>query len=425
MGISKEHNNSIRELFCAPSIAGHADYEAWRKNFLFSRQRLAIILALVATCSFIAFNLIRYPAIDWMLMQLNIMQCIAILLFAGLLYSPFGRAHPGVLLVLFSSILTLLPQFQGALHGFMRFDIITWTLVFLGQATLMPVHWRLHMLSQIIALTTHATLSMSGGLEVVDSSIVVTDTLFVYFYQLWFCIICNFSVYLYERLQRAEFKSRNQLKAEREKTEKLLLNILPYPIAERLRLTSDTIADDFTEVSVLFADLVGFTRMSSQLEPSHLVGMLNDIFSRFDKLVEQHALEKIKTIGDAYMVVAGLPEPVSDHAGRIAALALDMRQAITEFNTEHGRQVNIRIGIHCGPVVAGVIGIKKFAYDLWGDTVNVASRMESHGVPGEIQISGDMYRAIKDKYHCRQRGSINIKGKGEMQVYFLENRKEA
>ena len=209
------------------------------------------------------------------------------------------------------------------------------------------------------------------------------------------------------------------LRLEQEKSDRLLLNILPQPIAERLKQDQSIIADTFAEVTVLFADIVGFTQISSRVSPTQLVSLLNEIFSTFDLLAQKHGLEKIKTIGDAYMVVGGLPIPRSDHAEAIAKMALDMQQAITEFSHAHGQDFSIRIGINSGPVVAGVIGIKKFIYDLWGDTVNTASRMESHGLPGRIQVTSATKQRLQDKFLFESRGTIEVKGKGEMITYFI------
>jgi len=227
-----------------------------------------------------------------------------------------------------------------------------------------------------------------------------------------------------KRLRDQEQAFLKQIQAEQEKSERLLLNVLPKPIADRLKQGQHTIADNFAEVTVLFADIVGFTELSSALAPTDLVELLNQIFSVFDHLVEQHYLEKIKTIGDAYLVVGGLPTPRSDHAEAIANLALAMQAAIAQFtipnhHSHSNKSLQMRMGIHTGPVGAGVIGTSKFAYDLWGDTVNTASRMESHGIPGQIQVSAVTYELLKNSYAFQPRGAIDVKGKGEMTAYLL------
>ncbi|WP_234488559.1 adenylate/guanylate cyclase domain-containing protein [Oxynema sp. CENA135] len=218
-----------------------------------------------------------------------------------------------------------------------------------------------------------------------------------------------------------------QLEIEQAKSERLLLNILPETIADRLKQKPETIADNFTEVTILFADIVGFTKLSARVSPTELVNLLNEIFSEFDGLADRWNLEKIKTIGDAYMVVGGLPDPSDDHAASIAEMALDMQAAIAHFNEKyansHDQPIDIRIGINTGAVVAGVIGQKKFIYDLWGDAVNTASRMESHGIPGSIQVSASTYELLQNDYIFEDRGVISVKGKGEMKTYLLVGRK--
>lgn len=229
-----------------------------------------------------------------------------------------------------------------------------------------------------------------------------------------------------KRLRDQEQAFLKQLQAEQEKSERLLLNVLPKPIADRLKQGQQTIADNFSEVTVLFADIVGFTELSAALTPTELVELLNQIFSKFDYLVEQHGLEKIKTIGDSYLVVGGLPTPRPDHAEAIANLAVEMQTAITQFSLPSSAvqqaPLTMRIGINTGPVGAGVIGTSKFAYDLWGDTVNTASRMESHGLPGEIQVTVTTYDLLKHHYLFQPRGTIEVKGKGEMQTYLLQGK---
>ena len=215
------------------------------------------------------------------------------------------------------------------------------------------------------------------------------------------------------------FSALKTLQAEQEKSEQLLLNILPMPIANRLKQQEQTIADDFPSATVLFADIVGFTELSGEISPIELVEILNVIFSEFDYLAEKHSLEKIKTIGDAYMVVGGLPTPNLFHAEAIARMALDMLETINQFARETGKDFQIRIGINTGPVIAGVIGTKKYIYDLWGDTVNIASRMESQGLPGKIQVTAAAYDLLKDSFNLESRGLIDVKGKGKMECYLL------
>ncbi|NEO87618.1 MAG: guanylate cyclase, partial [Spirulina sp. SIO3F2] len=220
-------------------------------------------------------------------------------------------------------------------------------------------------------------------------------------------------------------KTQARLVESDQTSQRLLLNILPSPIVDRLKTNPDTIAESFEEVTVLFADLVGFTEMASRLSPIELVERLNVVFSAFDQLSEEHQLEKIKTIGDAYMVVGGLPTPRADHAMAIAEMALDMQRVIDVLNhAEREEQFRIRIGINTGSVVAGVIGTKKFIYDLWGDTVNIASRMESHGLPGQIQVTEATYVKLNHHYQLTPRDKIMVKGKGEMQTYWLKARSE-
>lgn len=218
-------------------------------------------------------------------------------------------------------------------------------------------------------------------------------------------------------------KAEQALKAEQEKSENLLLNILPKEIVNQLKINNNAIASRSENVSILFADIVDFTALSSQVSPNELVTMLNEIFSSFDMLADQLGLEKIKTIGDAYMVVGGLPTARADHAEAIAEMALAMQKSISSFKRGDGNTFSLRIGINTGPVVAGVIGIRKFIYDLWGDAVNVASRMESHGLAGGIQVTQATYELLRHKYDFWHRGKIFVKGRGEMDTYMLLNNK--
>jgi class 3 adenylate cyclase len=217
-------------------------------------------------------------------------------------------------------------------------------------------------------------------------------------------------------------RGRRLLQAEQERSEGLLLNVLPAPIAARLKQGEEVIADRFPEVTVLFADLVDFTRRSQATTPEKVVQVLDDLFTAFDRLAERLGLEKIKTIGDAYMVVGGLPEPRPDHAQAVAEMALALREEVVHHLDPAGQPLALRIGIDSGPVVAGVIGTAKFSYDLWGDTVNTASRMESTGTAGCIQVTERTYRRLRGSYRFEPRGAVQVKGKGELVTWYLVGR---
>ena len=225
-----------------------------------------------------------------------------------------------------------------------------------------------------------------------------------------------------KRLRDQEQAYLQEIQFEREKSDRLLLNILPDSIAERLK-QGDVIADYFDQTSILFADITNFTQFSAGKTPSEVVTLLNQIFSTFDQLTEKYALEKIKTIGDAYMVASGLPHPRYDHLEALIEMAFDMQNVMAEFHKSGTCDLDLRIGINTGPIIAGIIGYKKFSYDLWGDTVNVASRMASYGIPGKIQVTEKVYRQLKDRYGFEERGSFNVKGKGTMTTYLLSGHK--
>ncbi len=231
-------------------------------------------------------------------------------------------------------------------------------------------------------------------------------------------------VRLLEQLRLEEVTREKQLlEAEQMKTEKLMLNILPRPIAERLKRGEKNIAGSYPDVTILFSDLVGFTSMASVTSATDLVRLLNDLFTRFDKRADAIGLEKIKTIGDAYMAVGGLPIPRGDHANLCAEMALGMFDDLRAFNKENGKELNMRIGIDSGPVVAGVIGFTKFSYDLWGNAVNMASRMESTSQPGKIQVSKGTYETLQESYFFKEAGEVMVKGIGMMPTHFLMSRR--
>jgi class 3 adenylate cyclase len=224
------------------------------------------------------------------------------------------------------------------------------------------------------------------------------------------------------RRQYGEIKQAEERATQAQETaDKLLLNIFPGPIVERLKYKPGTIADIYQDVTVLFADIVDFTRLTAHDDPADMVGLLNNIFTDLDGLAQKYGLEKIKTIGDAYMVAGGIPVPRDDHAEAIANMALDILEVLTRYDW-HGEKIHVRIGINSGPVVAGVIGRQKFIYDLWGDAVNIASRMESNGMPGVIQVTRSTYEKLKSSFQFEKREPIQVKGKGEMETYLLRGR---
>jgi adenylate cyclase len=228
-------------------------------------------------------------------------------------------------------------------------------------------------------------------------------------------------------LERKRLRDRDQaftveLQAEKSKSDALLLNILPASIVGRMRRGEVEIADRFPEATILFLDLVGFTNLAGRSSPGQIIEILNNLFSSFDLLAKQLRLEKIKTIGDAYMVAGGLPEEQPDHAVAVADMALGMIDAVRQVGTRFGESLEARIGIHSGDVVAGIIGQHRFIYDVWGDTVNTASRMESSGLPNRIQISEATYQRVRERFRCEPRGPVEMKGKGTMMTYFLEAR---
>jgi class 3 adenylate cyclase len=222
-------------------------------------------------------------------------------------------------------------------------------------------------------------------------------------------------------LRRLDAASR-ELEEEKERSDGLLLNVLPPSIADRLKAGEQTIADRLEEVTIVFTDLVGFTPMAQDRPADEIVDLLGEVVAQFDRLVDAHGMEKIRTAGDGYMAVAGAPEPSADHVSRAADLALDMLETIRGYPDFSGNSLQLRVGLDCGPVIAGVIGLKKFNYDVWGDAVNTASRMESHGVPGKIHVTEHVRDRLRPKYRFEERGLIDVKGKGQMRTFFLVGR---
>lgn len=260
-----------------------------------------------------------------------------------------------------------------------------------------------------IALTCLALFSINGSLPNLNEAIII------HFPAYFMVILLGF-------IQTTMRKAYNTAELERQHSEELLRNILPVSIIKRLKERPTTIAEKFENCSILFIDVVDFTPYAEKSAPEDVVNILNDIFTLFDQLTEKYKLEKIKTIGDAYMVVSGVPEPRTDHAETIAEMALDVLNAVEKYNINNGHIFKVRIGMNSGPAVAGVIGKMKFAYDIWGDTVNTASRMESMGVSGKIQTTEATYERLKEKFNFKYRELLDVKGKGKLKTYFLESR---
>jgi adenylate cyclase len=417
------------------------NYGQWRRQFLEHRLHLTLGFAGLYLLSFLPLDAYHYAtsnrhplALLWLGVNVARLGCLGI---SGLILRWGQPQHRGAIAFLWTSLSINGLQrgydtVQGLAHSDLLLDpdLFSWAMIFITQATLMPVRWRLHLVTQIATLVYYFGVNPLLGLTVIPPGMATANLLLNLG---WVFAICNFSIYFYEQVARTVFRANRQLKVAQARSERLLLNILPGQIADRLKHDNRTIAENFAEVTVLFADIVGFTQLTQRLSPIALVELLNQVFSQFDHLTDRYRLEKIKTIGDAYMVVAGLPDHRSSHAAAIADMALDMQAAIDRVNAQNAgksgladsRTLAIRIGIHTGPVVAGVIGLKKFAYDLWGDTVNLASRLESHGIPGKIQVSPSTYACLRNDYDFEARGPVELKGQGVVHTYLLLGKKSA
>jgi adenylate cyclase len=298
------------------------------------------------------------------------------------------------------------------------FAFFAFTIFRLPPAVAAPAVGVYVVLLQVLVLHAHAQGTLDSTEVWIESSIpwvaYVTGLLVC-------CVLSRLSRDAYRRELVIE-KQQEVIAAERERSEALLRNVLPDEVAEQLKRSSEPIAEFFPEVTVLFADIVGFTELATRIPPRDLVDLLNEVFSEFDELTAARGVEKIKTIGDAYMAVAGVPVPRAGHVETIADLALEMRCAMSGLGTRTGVAIECRFGVATGPAVAGVIGQKRFAYDLWGNTVNMAARMESHGVAGRIQVTKAVREKLDGTFLLEPRGVIEIKGAGAMEAWFLEGR---
>ena len=384
----------------------------FRRQYRVSATRQARVTLLVGGALFLMFSLVdRWadPRLAERAWPVRLAVAAAFLGTVGLSFMPWwdrvrGKALWAIALLGAIGMFALI----GVGGSWLELRWVGLVLVVLGADTLLRLTFpALLALSAAILAAWPVTLAIAGDLTA-ERVFGGTVALLVTY------VIGLLAAYTIERYARRAFLHEREAERERERSERLLLNVLPAPIAERLKETEGPIADHHAEATVLFADIAGFTAMSAEMPPAELVAMLNAVFTGFDQLAREHGVEKIKTIGDAYMAVAGLPEPARDHVERIADLALAMRDRTT---------LPIRIGIDTGPVVAGVIGESKFIYDLWGDAVTTASRMESHGVPGAIQVTAAVRDRLADRYDLVERGEIDVKGRGRMRTWMLEGRR--
>lgn len=351
----------------------------------------------------------------------------------GLSVYTFARTRRYALFRESQLVLPLLLPFalQWSLGGFENSSVVClWAitspmgaLVFVGARQAVP--WFLSFVGLVVLSAAIDPALASGAPDVPREVLIVFFALNVLGVATTVFAVLQYFVRAREGALIDLARQHQALELEQAKSERLLLNVLPAPIAARLKEHEGVIADDLAAVTVLFADIVGFTPLSERLAASEVVSLLDGVFARWDTLVAHHGVEKIKTIGDAYMVAGGIPLPRADHAEAIADLALAMGPQLAAFSAEAGLPLQVRIGIDSGPVVAGVIGRAKFSYDLWGDTVNTASRMESHALPGTIQVTERAYEGLRHRFELRRRDTVEVKGKGPMSCYLLIGRHAA
>ena len=383
------------------------------------RLRAVNVAAWLLTFTPSIFFVVRLFEGRWLLAIDNALTAAA---FASVsLFHRFGQAVAPTVLVVFGyvhifRVVALNGTGDGAWLTYLSATALAFLLLGIENAVAAAV---LAALAAGLIILVHLTFPHNAGL-------VSDDTLFYRHFVL--NVVINiaalFAVMFYA--VRQLYRAESEAEREQQRSERLLVNILPAKVAQRLKDRPDeTIADSYPEASVLFADMEGFTARATDLPPAELVGFLNAVFTRLDSIVERHGLEKIKTTGDAYMVVSGLPEPRVDHAEALADLALDMREALTGLTDPKGRPVAVRIGLASGPVVAGVVGTRKFYYDVWGDAVNTASRMESTGEVGKIQVAPETHALLAKRFALEDRGLIDVRGKGRMRTWFLFGRRAA
>ena len=395
------------------------DYRSYRIAQIVPFERLASLAGAISITATYFWDAQVDGGASAETLMIRLVMAAIFLTLLGVTYTPIGKRH----------LLTQLVATATVFSGF------SWVLATLNDGFIVGVAG----LTVSMVLLPLLSINMRSMVAFGTMAVVIPNLFLRYVatpptadftylnLNLWLGVAVALSVLFWMLLDagnRSLFLAERNLASERERSDRLLLNILPTAIAERLKVSDDPVSDRFDSVSVLFADIVGFTSYAQNREPRQVVELLNALFSRFDDLVGDHGLEKIKTLGDGYMAAAGVPTVLEDHAERAAMTGLAMMDTVREFRTEMGVDWDLRIGIHSGSVVAGVIGKHKFAYDLWGDTVNVASRLESGGVPGRIQISGDTADRLPASYRLEARGTVDIRNRGPLDTHFLLERSE-
>jgi len=399
----------LRRLIELGALPSDSQEVRLRKSVLTLSSALMVSLAFVWVGTYAALGLWLSAAIPFTYQVASVASI-----------HTFARTRRFRLFRVSQLLMSLLLPFvlQWSLGGFANSSAVSlWAftcpvgaLLFLGARQAVP--WFLAF-AGLVAVSAAIDPALAAGAPDIPNAVVVT------FFAMTILGVTTTTYVLLQYFVRARERALAELTVERSKSERLLLNVLPASVASRLKESDEVIADGYGSATVLFADIVGFTPLAQDLTPAQTVALLDRVFARWDMLAARHGVEKIKTIGDSYMVAGGLPEPRPDHAEAIADMALDMGAEVERFAAESGLPLEVRIGMDSGPVVAGVIGRAKFTYDLWGDTVNTASRMESHGMPGAIQVSERAYEQLRGRYDLRLRGTIDVKGKGPMITYLL------
>ncbi len=404
----------------------------FRKEYLantVSTTRLALLLGLILYSLFGILDIYAIPVskdVVWVIRYVIVAPVILLVLAASYVRSlkKYMQAFMCVVAAISGlGIVAMISITTEAEFG-NRFYFTGLILISMWAYSLLRLRFWYAVLANVLIMAGYefASIEMKKLLE--SETGIVIFTMHNFFF-LGANVIGMFGSYYLERYTRRDFLQKYTIQAQRDRADKLLYNVLPKQIAERLKESDETIAEEFTSATVLFADIVNFTPISARFGPLEVVEMLNELFSHFDELVDKYGVEKIQVAGDGYMVAAGVPTPRPDHAKVLARLALDMLDYVKREEFLGGKHpIEIRIGLNSGPLIAGVIGRKKYFYALWGDMVNTASRMESHGESGKIQITRDTYELVRDEFECEYIGEIEVKGKGQMEAWHLLARKE-